>query len=592
MKNSLRIAWVFSALLLAVVLSPSVAQAGDLTVGVNLGGLKDIKNATVEEQQDATLGDLKAAGVRVIRTGIGPDDRALDFVRRVYAKGIQMDWILGLQYRSDAPMRPWRPKEFPGMWAGPPLSYSDPGKFRAYTQTLLDKLEAMGIKLAAFELGNELNMAAFNPEFPLPGEGKQFGLDDLYHDPEAQQIAKGYLQYLKVLAVLKDIRDHSKLNQHTPILTAGFGAYEAPEGSLGKGATADMVSVNATLDFMRANGLDQLVDAYAVHVYPWANGPGQPAAAASRRARLAKYVLAECRPPGSPDGKPCWITEWGFKNTDTSCPPHEADQVSLIEEMRDNFRPYIQQRRLAGLIYYAWIDTRENFGLFRCGSLTHSGRLAIAPITDSVPEAFTNSGRIIPRPAQTFRGWGMSLAWEANDLYGGGREPAQIKDPKIQDRYMDLLYGDPAARLTLGFNVARYNIGGGDDPAHAHMRPDAQMEGFQSGSGASFDWTRDAAQRRMLHEAIKRSADLFEAFSVSPPYWMTLSGCASGNKLGQHEDNLLTAMRESFVTYLATVVKHFRDVEAVRFESLEPFNEPDIALGGGWTIGGIRRFAH
>jgi len=37
MKNSLRIAWVFSALLLAVVLSPSVAQAGDLTVASTWG---------------------------------------------------------------------------------------------------------------------------------------------------------------------------------------------------------------------------------------------------------------------------------------------------------------------------------------------------------------------------------------------------------------------------------------------------------------------------------------------------------------------------------------------------------------------------
>jgi hypothetical protein len=247
----------------------------------------------------------------------------------------------------------------------PSFFFADPVQFRAYTQALLNKLEAMGIQLAGFELGNELNMAAFNPEFPLPGEGKQFGLSDLYHDPEAHQIAKGYLQYLKVLAVLKEIRDHSKLNQHTPILTAGFGAYEAPEGSLGKEATADLVSANATIEFLlRANGLDKLVDAYAVHVYPWANGPGQPAAAAGRQNRLAKYVLAGCRPPGSPDGKPCWITEWGFKNTDTSYPPHETDQVSLIEEMRDNFRPYIQQRRLTGLFYYAWIDTRENSASF------------------------------------------------------------------------------------------------------------------------------------------------------------------------------------------------------------------------------------
>jgi hypothetical protein len=45
--------------------------------------------------------------------------------------------------------------------------------------------------------------------------------------------------------------------------------------------------------------------------------------------------------------------------------------------------------------------------------------------------ALADSGRIIPRPAQTFRGWGMSLAWEANDLYGGGRQPAQIKDSNI-----------------------------------------------------------------------------------------------------------------------------------------------------------------
>jgi galactan endo-1,6-beta-galactosidase len=42
-------------------------------------------------------------------------------------------------------------------------------------------------------------------------------------------------------------------------------------------------------------------------------------------------------------------------------------------------------------------------------------------------------------------------------------------------------------------------------------------------------------------------------------------------------------MRESFVNYLATVVKHFRDAEGIRFESVEPFNEPD---GNWWGAGG------
>jgi O-glycosyl hydrolase len=195
--------------------------------------------------------------------------------------------------------------------------------------------------------------------------------------------------------------------------------------------------------------------------------------------------------------------------------------------------------------------------------------------------ALADSGRIDPRPAQTFRGWGMSLAWEANDLYGGGRQPAQIKDPEIQSQYMDWLFGDPATRLTLGFNVARYNIGGGDDPAHKHMRADAQMDGFQDGANAPFDWTRDASQRRMLQEAKKRGANIFEAFSNSPPYWMTVSGCASGSTVA-HQDNLRPEMYQDFVNYLATVVKHFRDAEDIRFESVEAFNEPDI----GWTARG------
>jgi O-glycosyl hydrolase len=146
---------------------------------------------------------------------------------------------------------------------------------------------------------------------------------------------------------------------------------------------------------------------------------------------------------------------------------------------------------------------------------------------------------------------------------------------------MDLLYGDPANRLTLGFNIARYNIAGGDDPTHKHMRADAQMEGFQSGPSAPFDWTQDAPQRRMLQEAKKRGATIFEAASYSPPYWMTVSGCSSGAKVG-HQDNLRPDMYESFVNYLATVVSHFRDVEGVRFESLDAFNEPD----GGWAAGG------
>jgi hypothetical protein len=361
--------------LAAYALGVRPSLAAEATVGVNVVNLQKLDVS----QQDAILNDLKAAGVTVIRTGIAPDDNGIDFAKRAFARGIRIDFIVGVQYRPDAPTRPWLPKEFPNDWSGHPLSYADPQQFRAYFQALLDKLDAAGVRLAAFELGNELNSAAFNAEFPLPGQGKMFGSQDLAHDPEGRQIAAGYLQYLKVLAALRDIRSHSKVNDKTPVLTAGLAVYEGPDGPI-KGAKTDSVSVNATLDFLRANGVDKLVDAYAVHVYPWSSRPGDASAAAARRDRLAKYALAKCHPAGSADGKPCWITEWGFKNSSSSCPTNDTTQSKLIEEMRDDFTPYVRRKELLGLIYYAWIDDVEHYGVFRCGALTNSGRLAIRPM--------------------------------------------------------------------------------------------------------------------------------------------------------------------------------------------------------------------
>jgi hypothetical protein len=363
----------------------ALAAADEVVVGVNVPCLNNPDGkASRVDQEIATLKDLRASGVRVIRTGIAPDQPGIDYAKRIYDAGLKLHWEFGLQYAPGAKQRPWQPDKFPNVWAQYPLSQADPERFRASFQPRLDQLEKMGIQLAAFELTAEINMTPFNGDFPLPGKGTIFGLNDLHHDPEGQQIAKGYLQYLKVLAVLKDIRDHSKLNRHTPIISAGLGSYEFPEGPnpnpAKPGTQTDIVSINATLKFMRANGLDKLADAYGIHVYPWDNGPGQPAAADGRRTRLAKYDLTECKPAGSPDGKPCWITEWGFKSRNKSCPADESGRTALVREMKDAFRPYVQQRKVQALTWYAWIDPVENFGVFRCGGLTTAGKLALSPM--------------------------------------------------------------------------------------------------------------------------------------------------------------------------------------------------------------------
>jgi hypothetical protein len=377
MKRS-GICWIFGMLAFFVISSGQMhGQEQNVVVGVNAS----MASLSVD-QQNAILSELNSAGVHAIRAGITPDDKGVDFVRRAQAQGIHILWLVQLQYRPGAPNRPY-PNAF-GVWGGPPLSAADPDQFRKYFEPLLAKLDAAGVTLAGFELGNEINSPMFNADFSVPAENpshsREFNLGDLSRDSEAQQVAKGYLQYLKLLGVIKDVRSRSKLNQHATIVSAGLVFNEAPEAA--RTSRLDAVSATATLDFMRAHGLDDLVDVYGVHTYPWTNDPGNPIAAAGRRERLQKYVLPECRTQGSAQGKPCWITEWGIPNHDVSCPPNETNQITLVNETQANFRPYIADRRVLGIFYYAWLDSREGFAIYRCDHLTQTGRLALAPTGD------------------------------------------------------------------------------------------------------------------------------------------------------------------------------------------------------------------
>lgn len=67
------------------------------------------------------------------------------------------------------------------------------------------------------------NPSRFNGDLKNPGSGCELRLADLNNpqDSEASAVARGYRAYVRVMAALKDLRDHSKLNQHAPIISAG-----------------------------------------------------------------------------------------------------------------------------------------------------------------------------------------------------------------------------------------------------------------------------------------------------------------------------------------------------------------------------------
>ena len=112
-----------------------------------------------------------------------------------------------------------------------------------------------------------------------------------------------------------------------------------------------------------------------------------------------------------------------------------------------------------------------------------------------------------------FEGWGTSLCWWANRI---GYSDA------LAQKAAELLFN---AETGLGMNIARYNIGGGDDPTHRHItRTDSMMPGFWVLDGATgehiFDGTKDENQRNVLLRAMAACGSEFivEAFSNSPPY--------------------------------------------------------------------------
>ena len=363
---------ILTACLAFVPLAATSAPAQESVImGVNIMGAQGMS----EQQQDALIEQLVRGGVKTIRTGLGAKfDR---FIIRAFEHGIRAVVILYPTEAATGPMRPADPSV--GLqWAVLPLSKADPKKFSDWFASQLAPLEAAGVRLAAFELGNEINGPFFNGDFlPEQASGRVLGISDLNNpiDPEGRAIAVSYRSYLQVMMALKEVRDRSKLNHATPILSAGL----ADGGLPGKkpGQRLDGVSIPATLQFLRQNGMDNLADGYAVHVYPNSN-PDTPLTA--RIDVLTKDTFAMCTA-----AKPCWVTEWNFNNSNRSCPINDDKRVQLVQVERRAFQSFAEQGRLAAALWFMWssdyFGEKENPGaIFRCGALTNAGKLALSPL--------------------------------------------------------------------------------------------------------------------------------------------------------------------------------------------------------------------
>lgn len=65
--------------------------------------------------------------------------------------------------------------------------------------------------------------------------------------------------------------------------------------------------------------------------------------------------------------------------------------------------------------------------------------------------------------------------------------------------------------------------------------------------------------------------DTFEAFSNSPPEWMTISGCSKGNPAGGiKRNNLDSSNASAFADYATDVIDHFHTTWNITFDYYAP----------------------
>ncbi|GAA2159061.1 hypothetical protein GCM10009727_70500 [Actinomadura napierensis] len=180
---------------------------------------------------------------------------------------------------------------------------------------------------------------------------------------------------------------------------------------------------------------------------------------------------------------------------------------------------------------------------------------------------------IDPQGAYTWDGWGTCLSWWANTELG-------TRDDLAAALFgLDTVEVGTAGLPGLGLNIVRYNLGACTwAPGSAMVESPAivrrkQIETFSD--GAAWNWSADIHQRTMLTKARDAGADIFEMFSVSPPWWMTVNGNPSGAEQGT-QDNLEFQYQEEFARFIAAVARRARDAWGIRFASVEPFNEPSL----------------
>jgi hypothetical protein len=281
-----------------------VASAARRSPGVDFAGVNDVKMAwrspAARADAVAALGRAGAAHVRLMV--VRPLDAVADAAAALQREGIKVLLMVPLGqsdfFASTTPVRQADDVHY----ALRPTAEMDVRRFEAFMGEALSLLDARGVRPEAVELGNEINIGPFEATLPIvPG-----GLTADAATFDRQTFAGAYGQALD--RYVDALRRTRRLLQGrgVPLLLASA---VRPEAAWASEHGVSVVAPELCLRMLLERGAADIVDGYALHLYPQVSAREKDPEQAVRLAVDAAFdPLSKMVGPG----RRWWITEWGF----------------------------------------------------------------------------------------------------------------------------------------------------------------------------------------------------------------------------------------------------------------------------------------
>jgi len=188
----------------------------------------------------------------------------------------------------------------------------------------------------------------------------------------------------------------------------------------------------------------------------------------------------------------------------------------------------------------------------------------------------------VDQPRQTICHFGASDAWSMQFI---GLWEDETEQNKIADWLFSTENDTQGKPLGIGLSVWRFNLGAGsaEQGRESQIQPGTRTECFLTKDG-TYNWNKQAGQRKFLRMAKQRGVPHFLAFLNSAPVYFTQNGLATNTGRGG-TFNLREDCYDDFARFIATSLKGIENHDGIHFDYICPVNEPD----GHWNWQGPKQ---